>query len=90
MSSDHTAANGASYTEADLEQWAEEAENGYPGWKFGKPQRGRPVSVGAKASPSFTMRLDPERRERLEAVAAARHTTASQLLRDFIDTLPAG
>lgn len=46
------AADGTTFTEADFERWVTEAEQGFPGWKFGKSVAGRPVNVGAQARPS--------------------------------------
>lgn len=43
---EHVAANGITYTDEDIERWGKEAEDGFPGWKFGKPVAGRPISVG--------------------------------------------
>ena len=83
---EHTAANAAEYTDEDIERWGAEAEAGFPGWKFGKSVAGRPISVGAEAKP-FTLRLDAERRAKLNEIAQERHTTPSQLMRDLIDAL---
>jgi predicted transcriptional regulator len=79
-------ANAAEYTDEDIERWGAEAEAGFPGWKFGKSVAGRPISVGAEAKP-FTLRLDAERRAKLNEIAQERHTTPSQLMRDLIDAL---
>ncbi|MCI6574497.1 MAG: CopG family transcriptional regulator [Arcanobacterium sp.] len=81
-----TAANGTTYSEADLERWASAQEEGYTGGHLGAAKVGRPVSVGAEARP-FTLRLDAARREKIAREAAIRHTTASGLLRDLIDAL---
>lgn len=83
---ENVAANGDNYTDEDIERWGQEAEAGFPGWKFGKSVAGRPISVGAEAKP-FTLRLDADRRAKLHQIALARHTTASQVVRDLIDTL---
>ena len=83
---EHTAANAAEYTDEDIERWGAEAEAGFPGWKFGRSVAGRPISVGAEAKP-FTLRLDAERRAKLNEIAQERHTTPSQLMRDLIDAL---
>lgn len=83
---EHIAVNGDTYTDEDIERWGQEAESGFPGWKFGKPVAGRPISVGAEAKP-FTLRLDSDRRAKLDEIAKERHTTASQVVRDLIDAL---
>jgi len=88
MMSRHTAANGTTFTDEDIEQWATEAESdaGYAGGHLGPAVPGRPVSVGAQARP-FTLRLDAKRRAKLDEIAQERHMTASQLVRDLIDAL---
>lgn len=58
----------------------------YTGEHIGLPRAGRPVSIGENARP-FTLRLDADRRAKLDQAAHARHTTPSQLVRDLIDTL---
>ena len=83
---EHMAANAAECTDEDIDRWGAEAEAGFPGWKFGKSVAGRPISVGAEAKP-FTLRLDAERRAKLNEIAQERHTTPSQLMRDLIDAL---
>lgn len=86
--SKYTDVNGTAFTDEDIERWAAEAESeqGYTGKHLGPSQPGRPVSVGAHARP-FTLRLDAERRAKLDEVAHKRHTTPSQLMRDLIDSL---
>lgn len=86
MSKQYTAANGTVYTDEDIERWAQEAEDGFPGATFGPAVPGRPISVGADAKP-FTLRLDARRRAKLDKLAQERHTTASQLVRGLIDAL---
>lgn len=86
MSKQYTAANGTVYTDEDIERWAQEAEDGFPGATFGPSIPGRPISVGADAKP-FTLRLDARRRAKLDKLAQERHTTASQLVRGLIDAL---
>jgi hypothetical protein len=80
--------NGVPFTDEDIERWAKEAESeqGFTGKHLGLSVPGRPISVGHQARP-FTLRLDAERRARLDQVARERHTTASQLMRDLIDAL---
>lgn len=84
----HIAVDGTMFTEDDLERWAADAESdeGYQGGHLGPAVPGRPVSVGEKARP-FTLRLDVARRAKLDEIAAQRHTTPSQLMRDLIDSL---
>ncbi|GAB3611393.1 hypothetical protein GCM10027414_35190 [Humibacter ginsengiterrae] len=80
--------NGVPFTDEDIERWAGEAESeqGYTGKHLGPSMPGRPISVGARARP-FTLRLDAERRAKLDEAAKERHTTPSQLMRDLIDAL---
>jgi len=84
----YTDVNGTAFTDADIERWAEEAESeeGYVGEHRGPAVLGRPISVGHEAKP-FTLRLDGRRRAKLDQIARERHTTASQLMRDLIDSL---
>jgi hypothetical protein len=82
----HTAADGTEFTDTDLERWAEDAEGGFVGARFGRATPGRPASVGADARP-LTIRLDAQRRAKLVARAEEQHTNVSQVLRDLIDAL---
>lgn len=82
----HGPANGVTYTDEDVEHWGQEADAGFPGWKFGKSGAGRSISVGVGAKP-FALRLDAVRRAELDEVAAERQTTPSQVVRDLIDAL---
>jgi len=78
--------NGVRFTDEDIERWATESEKGYTGKHLGRSVPGRPISAGERAR-SFTLRLDAERRARLDEVARERRITASQLMRDLIDSL---
>lgn len=84
----YTDVNGTEFTDEDIERWAADAEADVPytGEHYGPPTPGRPVSVGIEAK-SFTLRLDRDRRSKLDAAARARHVTPSQLMRDLIDAL---
>ena len=84
----YTSADGATFTDEDLERWGNEAENGVPyvGKHLGSSAVGHPISVGVGAKP-FTLRLDRSRRAKLAEVAQERGTTPSQLVRDLIDSL---
>lgn len=86
--SKYTAVNGTEFTDEDIEKWAAEAESeqGYTGGHIGPSVPGRPVSVGAEAKP-FTLRLDANRRAKLDKLARERHTTPSDLMRGLIDSL---
>lgn len=86
--SKYTAANGTRFTDEDIERWAAEAESeqGYTGRHIGPSVPGRPVSVGAEAKP-FTLRLDANRRAKLDEIARERNTTPSELMRGLIDAL---
>lgn len=88
MSTRDHAADGIPFTEEDIERWGaeDESEAGYTGTHLGPSRPGRPVSVGRQARP-FTLRLDAERRARLDAAARERSITPSQLVRDLIDAL---
>lgn len=83
---EYTDVRGASFSDADVERWGEQAEHGYSGGHLGVSQPGRPVSVGADARP-FTLRLDAHRRAKLRAEAKRKGETESQVMRDLIDAL---
>ena len=85
----YTDVNGTTFTDEDIERWAEEAEADVPytGGHHGPPTPGRPVSVGRHAAKSFTLRLDSDRRAKLEAAAQARQVSPSRVMRDLIDSL---
>lgn len=82
-----TAANGTTYTNEDLERWAslQESEE-YDPPHLMPVHRGRPISIGKDAQP-FTIRLDHNRREKINQIAAEHHVTPSKLVRDLIDSL---
>jgi hypothetical protein len=84
----YTAANGTTFTDDDIERWAaaDEAGVAWTGGHVGPVVMGRPITVGERARP-FTLRLDAQRRAKLDAEAAHRHTTISQVMRDLIDSL---
>ena len=86
--SKYTAVNGTPFTDGDIERWAAEAESeeGFTGKHIGPSVPGRPVSVGAEAKP-FTLRLDANRRAKLDKLARERHITPSDLMRGLIDAL---
>ena len=62
----YTSADGATFTDEDLERWGNEAETGVPyvGKYLGSSVADRPMSVGVGAKP-FTLRLDRARRAKL-------------------------
>lgn len=82
----NTAVDGTEFTDKDIERWADDHERGYSGGHIGPSVPGRPVSVGAEAKP-FTLRLDANRRAKLDKIAKERNTTVSDLMRGLIDTL---
>lgn len=49
-----TDVNGVAFTDKDIERWGEEADKGFPGWKFGKAVAGRPISVDTEKSDQRT------------------------------------
>lgn len=66
----YTSADGATFTDEDLERWGSEAESGVPygGKHLGSSAAGCPVSVGVGAEP-FTLLLDGSRRAKLGEVS---------------------
>lgn len=83
-----TAANGTTYTDEQIEQWAtaQETEPEYTGSHLAPSKPGRPVTIGKNAQP-FTIRLDEARRNKITALAKKMHTTPSGLVRDLIDAM---
>jgi len=79
----YTAVDGAQFTDADLERWAEEP---YGGAHLGPTSPGRPAGAGGRDRP-LVLRLDAARRSKLDEVARLRRTTASQVVRELIDFL---
>jgi predicted transcriptional regulator len=84
----YTSSTGTTFTDDDVERWAEDAERGVFG---GKPGRyatpGRPLSVGDETAEPFSIRLDAPRRAKIEHAASERNTTAAQIVRDLIDAM---
>ena len=68
----YTSADGATFTDEDLECWGNQAENGVPydGKHLGASVVGHLISVGVGAKP-FTLRLDRSRRAKLAEVSYA-------------------
>ncbi|SDQ15794.1 ribbon-helix-helix domain-containing protein [Leucobacter chromiiresistens] len=88
----YTASNGTTFTEADIERWAMDAEAGFPDADFGPPTAGRPTgrprSVGESApARPYSVRLDEHRIAKLKRIAKDRHKNTSELMRDLIDAL---
>jgi len=80
----YNAADGSTFSEADVERWAESAEAGFPGARFGKPRAGRPSTLGDDVK-RITVRLNGRQREQLAARARAEHTSVSEVLRHLVD-----
>ncbi|NMX02080.1 ribbon-helix-helix protein, CopG family [Mobiluncus mulieris] len=75
------AINGVLVTEAQIEQWAAEAEAGYDVAAMKKHGRGRP-GRGEAPSRVVAVRFTPEELAKLDARAAARQVTRSALIRE--------
>ncbi|WRS29046.1 CopG family transcriptional regulator [Actinomycetaceae bacterium MB13-C1-2] len=80
--------DGTVFTDEDIERWAvvDESEDGYSGRHLGPPTPGRPIAAGRELKP-LSIRIDVERKLRLDLIAAERKTTVSKLIRDLIDSL---
>lgn len=72
---------GVPVTEAQIEQWAAEAEAGYDVAVMKKRGRGRP-GRGEAPSQVVAVRFTPEELAMLDARAEARHVTRSALIRE--------
>ena len=75
-------------TEKQLNAWVAEAEHGYDVDTLKKRGRGRP-GRGAEASQVVTVRLTPEELELLDRIAAEKHLSRSELMRQAITALTA-
>ena len=74
---------GVPVTEAQIEQWAAEAEVGYDVAAMKKRGRGRP-GRGEAPSRVVAVRFTPEELAKLDARAKARHVTRSALIREAV------
>ena len=80
-----TASNGTTFTDADIETWAADIEAGHLPGTPGPITRGRPLAVGAEPAAPVTIRLDRARRDKLTRLAAGRHISKSQVIRELLD-----
>ncbi|MDR2114217.1 MAG: hypothetical protein LBO75_02940 [Bifidobacteriaceae bacterium] len=81
----HTASDGTALTEELLDKLEAEIETGQCGGSPGPVHHGRPLAVGSDAASPVTVRLDSARREKLRGLAARRHVSQAQVLRDLLD-----
>ncbi|MBQ9918225.1 MAG: CopG family transcriptional regulator [Microbacterium sp.] len=72
--------NGQPVTEAQIQQWADEAEAGYDIPAIKKRGRGRP-GRGAEPGQVVALRLTAEELSALDALAARTHQSRSELIR---------
>ncbi|WIB62979.1 CopG family transcriptional regulator [Curtobacterium sp. MCBD17_040] len=83
---------GTTFTDADLDRWADEADAGFPNAQFGpshagSPARpGRPKTLGDDVT-RITVRVNSRERSILKAKADAQHLSTSALLREMINNL---
>ncbi|MFM8774147.1 MAG: ribbon-helix-helix protein, CopG family [Actinomycetota bacterium] len=70
-------------TNAQLDQWAAEAEAGFEPHQLGRFRRGRPP-LGGGPSRVVQVRLDPDLYGSLEARTDAEGTTASAIVREAL------
>jgi predicted transcriptional regulator len=82
MSADETI-NGAPVTEAQIAEWAAEAEAGYYVEVLKKRGRGRP-GRGAEPSQVVALRLTAEELAALDAAADRAHKSRSELIREAL------
>ncbi|WP_459612894.1 ribbon-helix-helix domain-containing protein [Corynebacterium urogenitale] len=75
-------------TEKQLNAWVAEAEDGYDVDVLKKRGRGRP-GRGAEASQVVTVRLTPQELESLDRIAAERHLSRSEMMRQAITAISA-
>lgn len=82
MSADETI-NGTPVTEAQIAEWAAEAEAGYDVEALKKRGRGRP-GRGAEPSQVVALRLTAEELAALDAAADREHKSRSELIREAL------
>lgn len=75
--------NGVPVTEAQIAEWASEAEIGYDVERLKKRGRGRP-GRGAEPSQVVALRLTAEELAGIDAVAEREHKTRSELIREAL------
>ncbi|MDR3359227.1 MAG: hypothetical protein LBO20_00915 [Bifidobacteriaceae bacterium] len=85
----HTASDGTALTEELLGKLEAEIEAGRLGGSPGPVRHGRPLAVGSDTARPVTVRLDGARREKLRGLAARRHVSQAQVLRDLLDAATA-
>lgn len=75
--------NGTPVTEAQIAEWADEAEAGYDVEALKKRGRGRP-GRGAEPSQVVALRLTAEELAALDAAADREHKSRSELIREAL------
>lgn len=75
-------------TEKQLNAWVAEAEDGYDVDALKKRGRGRP-GRDTEASQVVTVRLTPEELESLDRIAAEKHLSRSEMMRQAITAITA-
>ena len=79
--------NGEPVTDAQIQDWADDAERGYDVTEF--KRRGRPL-MGSAAAHLMTVRLDPELESALDNRAENDHSSRSDVIRDALRAWPQG
>lgn len=74
--------------DAQIQQWADEAEQGYDVQELKRRGRGRP-GRGAEPMQVVAVRLTAEELEALDQAAAAQHMSRSEAIRAALARLPA-
>ncbi|MFC5369378.1 ribbon-helix-helix domain-containing protein [Arcanobacterium bovis] len=78
---DYVAASGEKFTDADILQWAQDAENGFPDYDF-EPVDGRPWEVKTEPMVTKTIRVPVSLWNRIEQQARARGVSVSEMARE--------
>jgi predicted transcriptional regulator len=73
--------NGKPVSDAQIQEWADEAERGYDVAEL--KRRGRP-RMGSAAAHVTTIRLDPELESALDSRAEHDHASRSDVIRDAL------
>lgn len=83
IASSYTTKTGRVLSDADVEELADEAENGYEVEDLRRRRRGRPM-LGSAPAEVVPVRLDPELKQAVEDRARGDDTSVSEIIREAL------
>ena len=83
MSNDYVSAEGKTFSDADINRWADEAENDFPDSEV-ISFTGRPWEAQTGRLEAHTVRLAPGLWSALQATARAQQIGTSELVREYL------